>query len=395
MKIQQLALALASGGTVFAVQAQSTVTVYGGVDASLTTTQSGTGTTLPGGSVAAGPQQNLHRLESGVGPGARIGLRGSEDLGGGLSSGFVAEIGIAIDTGAQQQGGLAFGRQIHVGLQGRNWSLSAGRQYSPFHWAMAVGDAMDAVYWGNAYGAVGFYIYNSVGEAAGSGFYQAPARVDNSLLGSFKSGGFTGRLMIGFGNENLRGTGRLVNPSIEYRAGALTLAASTVRFKQGAAAITATASPATLRDHIATASYDLGGGVRIAGGWLRMDGAPAANATPAATVGAAGASPFSYGWRKAEGLFIGASVPFGAHRVVATVTQMRYELGSLPQGRSLVAGIAYDHALSKRTRLYASYGQVDNNATARTPLFASVVAVTPNGFGSDPRALSLGVRHTF
>jgi predicted porin len=47
---------------------------------------------------------------------SRWGLRGSEDLGGGLKAVFNLEGGILMDTGAQD--GALFKRQANVGLEG-------------------------------------------------------------------------------------------------------------------------------------------------------------------------------------------------------------------------------------------------------------------------------------
>ena len=58
------------------------------------------------------------KITSGVGAGSRLGFKGSEDLGGGHSAIFLLENGFQADTGAMGQGGLLFGRQIYVGLQG-------------------------------------------------------------------------------------------------------------------------------------------------------------------------------------------------------------------------------------------------------------------------------------
>ena len=49
---------------------------------------------------------------------SRLGFRGTEALGNGLSATFTLEMGIAPDSGALNQGGRAFGRQAWVGLSG-------------------------------------------------------------------------------------------------------------------------------------------------------------------------------------------------------------------------------------------------------------------------------------
>ncbi|MBP0594902.1 porin [Paraburkholderia sp. LEh10] len=64
----------------------------------------------------------------------RWGLRGAEDLGGGLNAIFVLENGFDSTNGKFQQGGRMFGRQAYVGLSGNSWgTVTLGRQYDiPF-----------------------------------------------------------------------------------------------------------------------------------------------------------------------------------------------------------------------------------------------------------------------
>jgi predicted porin len=61
--------------------------------------------------------------------GSRWGMRGTEDLGGGLSTIFALESGFDNSNGQSLQGGRLFGRQAYVGLSDRTWgALMLGRQ---------------------------------------------------------------------------------------------------------------------------------------------------------------------------------------------------------------------------------------------------------------------------
>jgi general bacterial porin, GBP family len=106
-----------------AAQAQSTVTLYGLLDLGLNQYKAGSNS---GGA-------SVWKLNDGVVNGlngSRWGIRVSEDLGGGLKANAVAESGLSADTGALGQGGLAFGRQVFVGLsQASLGELRVGRQY--------------------------------------------------------------------------------------------------------------------------------------------------------------------------------------------------------------------------------------------------------------------------
>ncbi|EGD00351.1 putative porin, partial [Burkholderia sp. TJI49] len=73
----------------------------------------------------------LVKYGDGVASGSRWGIRGTEDLGGGLKALFVLESGFSSGDGTLGQGGALFGRQAFVGLSKNGvGSLTFGRQYS-------------------------------------------------------------------------------------------------------------------------------------------------------------------------------------------------------------------------------------------------------------------------
>lgn len=116
MRKTLIAMSTASALTGVA-HAQSSVTLYGLIDGGLTYT-----TNQKGG-------QTVQEM-SGITQGDRWGLRGSEDLGGGLHAVFVLESGFSVANGTLGQGGLAFGRQAYVGLSSdRYGTVTLGRQY--------------------------------------------------------------------------------------------------------------------------------------------------------------------------------------------------------------------------------------------------------------------------
>ncbi len=67
------------------------------------------------------------RMMSGQNSGSRFGLKGTEDLGNGLTVGFVLENGFNADDGTLGNGGRLFGRESQVYLQGSFGTLSFGR----------------------------------------------------------------------------------------------------------------------------------------------------------------------------------------------------------------------------------------------------------------------------
>ena len=112
-------LLLAALASVFstAAHAQSSVTLYGLIDAGVAyTNNAGTGA--------------RYALTSGNINNSRWGLRGAEDLGGGLKAIFQLENGFSINNGAFAQQGRQFGRQAFVGLSSNQFgTVTLGRQY--------------------------------------------------------------------------------------------------------------------------------------------------------------------------------------------------------------------------------------------------------------------------
>jgi general bacterial porin, GBP family len=112
-----LMVAALTGVFATAAHAQSSVTLYGLIDAGLTYTNN------------QGGAHNF-KMTSGSVNGSRWGLRGSEDLGGGLKAIFTLENGFSIANGTLGQDGRQFGRQAYVGLSSNQYgTVTLGRQY--------------------------------------------------------------------------------------------------------------------------------------------------------------------------------------------------------------------------------------------------------------------------
>ncbi|WP_439892480.1 porin [Ralstonia sp. 25C] len=116
MKIKLFAAAAAALVSAGAF-AQSSVSLYGVADAGVEWVNK-----------APGSGDSRVALQSGNMSGSRWGLRGVEDLGGGLKGIFNLESGFNIDDGRSAQGNRLFGRAAYVGLQGQWGQLTLGRQ---------------------------------------------------------------------------------------------------------------------------------------------------------------------------------------------------------------------------------------------------------------------------
>jgi predicted porin len=99
--------------------AQSSVSIYGIVDLWVGSTKSGLGA------------QSVTSLDNGGLSPSRLGFKGSEDLGGGLSAVFTIEGNLTPDNGTA--GRLAFDRQSYVGLEGGFGAVHFGRVWTSFY----------------------------------------------------------------------------------------------------------------------------------------------------------------------------------------------------------------------------------------------------------------------
>jgi predicted porin len=114
--------------------AEDNVTIYGLFDAALRHVNN-----------ADAGGASLNSMEDGLFTGSRLGFRGREDLGGGMAAVFTLEGGFDPGTGTSLQasptadyGQVAaatrfWGRQVHLGLRGPGWGVTAGRQYTVAH----------------------------------------------------------------------------------------------------------------------------------------------------------------------------------------------------------------------------------------------------------------------
>ncbi|MES2070136.1 MAG: porin [Pseudomonadota bacterium] len=136
-------------------QAQSSVTLYGDVDQYLGYIRSSSGKSITG-------------LNDGAILRSRLGLRGTEDLGGGLEAKFNLEQGINADSGSQADGARLFDRQAWVGINTPVGEFRLGRQNTAIFFIGGAIDYTDRTTFGS--------IINTFG---------VPSRYDNDI--SYKS----------------------------------------------------------------------------------------------------------------------------------------------------------------------------------------------------------------
>lgn len=320
MKKSLLALAVL-GAFAGAASAQTNVTIYGVFDIGLTSARSDTS-----GGTRIG-------LDSGNQSGSRLGFKGTEDLGGGLSAVFTLENGYAGDTGNLGQGGRIFGRQAYVGLNGGFGSVKLGRQYMPAFLAV---DSIDPFGTGNAGDATGSHFDCRVGLGANI-LCAIDVRMSNTINYSIGVGGVSGQLAYGLGEvAGDNSANRQVGLSLGYANGPINvvLAYHNINNATGDNANKATILGGTYNFGPATVH-------------LALDEQKNENAAGATT-------------RKTRDWLLGVSAPVGAGNIHASYIRGDDRLASNVD--SNLAAIGYTHSLSKRTNIYTSYGRVNTNS---------------------------------
>ncbi|WP_157268965.1 porin [Azohydromonas aeria] len=352
--------------------AQAGVSVFGLVDAYVE-------------SARISGQPTVNRVSSGGSAASRWGLRGSEDLGGGLAASFVIENGFAPDTGTALQGGRLFGRQAWVGLASATaGEIRLGRQYAPLHYSMQSSD-IDAF---SAFSPV-FAMYLSNGEQS---------RQDNQLSWwSPKLGGFSGAVSVAAGEGAAVAPGpttgwipaagtarRSLGALLRYQGGALDASAG---FHQGGQALPA--GDAEQRAFNLGATWRLGGAQLGGNFWEHRNELPTA-----ATA-------------RSRGFAVGVRAPVaGALSVVAQVGQVRdngraYATGAAKaEGRTTHVNVGANYTLSRRTELYLRYARVEDrdagyNGRANAALLGAFGANNALPVGGSARTLGVGLRHSF
>jgi predicted porin len=383
MKKSLLAVAVAAALPALA-HAQSSVTLYGILDASVeySDDQSNASlqpsTTVPGGQTAVLGDSGL-KVNSGTQSGSRFGIRGVEDLGGGLQAVFTLEHGLNVDTGSNADANKFWNRQAFVGLNSRFGQLTIGRQYSPIFWALLPADF------------AGYTFYNNwaafTGTNASIGTVQGPFRIDNSL--AYKSPTFGGltvyamyapgeRLGVTAGalDSTTLGSGDIWGIAAGWQLGGLYLTAGYHSIDNNTVTATA-ATPANAKDVLAVAASYKFTNFGLSLGYTQINFEQLFTTVQEPSV---------------TNILVSAFANIGPGTLIANVintevSDLRYsQTVSARNDSGLNFGIAYTMPLSKRTNWYLAYGFNDFSGYQSTN--ASTIIDSQNRF-------SIGMRHLF
>lgn len=217
-----LMVAALTGVFATAAHAQSSVTLFGLIDAGITYTNN------------QGGHSNWQATDGAVNT-SRWGLRGSEDLGGGLKAIFVLENGFNVNTGALRQNSREFGRQAFVGLSSQQFgSVTLGRQYDS-----VVNYLAPQSLTGTQYGGT-LFAHPFDNDNLNNSF-----RVDNSI--KFQSANYSGFKFGGlYGFSNAAGefsNNRAYSLGASYNYGGLNVSAAYLQLNNDIGALGASTNP--------------------------------------------------------------------------------------------------------------------------------------------------------
>ncbi len=437
-KLIALAIAGLASGAAFA---QNNVTIYGVADVGVEVGNYGDGAKF--------------RVQSGQSAGSRLGFKGEEALGNGLSAIWTAEMGIAFDNGqltshttntgassltgsgnvlaanggtnTQQISNSVFQRQIFAGLKSAQFGqVTFGRQYTPGFYVKAKADTFGLGMGGtanNAWANLGAFgadrLENEVqyltptfaGFTAGVGFSSGNevynngaalgvANRDNRVTDNSKKDGRTwGALAmysgygldVGFAYHDI--TGQVGAGTIGQAVNAQAAGGIDINY------ISPANDNARIKGWILGGNYDVMGYAKVFAGYA------SSKATRSGTNNLLDGNNLARGdvWN------LGVKVPFGAHSVGAQYSRWNDKMTKNTDYS--LWGVGYEYAMSKRTALYAGYAHASNKnqgtGTINTATNTGMVltenttsqtqAVTGiNQFGGvSPWTVNVGMRHSF
>ena len=271
---------------------------------------------------------------------SRLGVKGQEDLGGGLKASFALEHGFDVDTGRQSSvGGSFWNRESSVQLSGAFGAVRLGSWTNGSYFATADYVSMH----NHDTGVSDDALYNPVAQSANKVGYFTP-NID----------GFTGEIAVAAGEGN---TTRAIDLSGNYDQGPLHLGAG--YSKKG-----------STKQFAARALYELG--EFTIGGYLQRQ---------------------DYDGKTVNVLRLSGMYTMGASEFHVNFGNAGDLKGVSDSGATQLT-LGYNYNLSKRTKVYGFFTKIDNKANgAYGPSAIATGDKLPAG--KDFNSLAIGVRHNF
>lgn len=342
----KLAALVAFAGSIAPVAfAQSSVTAYGVMDLGVNRTSN-----VNGGSITG--------VRSGNTLSSRIGFRGREDMGGGLTALFNVESTISADTGAT--GAVFWNRQSWVAIAKQNLGqVTLGLQLPVV--SDAVVSSVNASYFGNQAAAI-----DGAAQAAGS----AAARFNNLIGGArvtnavkVTSASFAGLRVAAMTALGEGSTGRGDSVGLIYSGAAF----------DGGIAVhqTGCVSSVCAKDKVTVVggSYKPGQGIRVGAIWTRETNARNVNRNDADTLSFLLLYP------------VGPWTYMAGYQALNDKSTLNQDVKQLNLG--------VKHLLSKRTELYALYSNQSVDNRGRAGMYSELSS------NDKQNQYNVGLRHSF
>ncbi|WGS52433.1 porin [Paraburkholderia sp. D15] len=380
-------LSLALLGATGVAHAQSSVTLYGVLDDSIQYVSNNGG-------------KSQYQMAAGNLQGNRWGMKGTEDLGGGLKAIFQLENGFNPNNGSLGQGGKMFGRQAYVGLTGDQWgTVTLGRQYDPL--VDLVQPLTADNYWGSTFTTAGDVDNNDNSSRTNNAIkYTSPVWSGFQFEGMYALGGVAGQT----------GSGQSWAGAATYATGPFSVAAGYFRLQNASSAVpragwggtsdgtfdgglenAAYASAKSIGIASIAAQYVVGPittGLRYSNVQYKPDAASGFGTTQKYNVGAGFVN-----YQVTPAALLGLGYTYTHGNGDATATYHQISLGG-------------DYNLSKRTDVYLVGAWQHANGNQRSvsstgvpgPIVSATASVADYGAQSNSinqTIVSLGIRHKF
>jgi len=357
------------GAFATAAQADSSVTVFGTIDAGIMTANH----------AGAAANQQVTAFQDGQMAPSVYGLKGHEDLGGGLHAGFELEGGMVSGTGiggsanhTSNNGGL-FGRQSFIELSGDFGKVKFGEQYDPALYAALWVDPRGLTDSFSSLGAwVSAYVFS--GSVNGAGQILNGVFDVNSVSYEYSNSGFTVMGLYSFGGvAGSTAAGSIKSLGAWYKGGGWTVS--------GGVNVTddVNGNRAVQGEVLGLGYAD--GPWAVRGSWtnFKVDSPVTTNEVSNTTI-----------WG------IGGDYKFGANTV--NLSYFDAKNSDTANDKTSWFALMDTYKLSKRTSVYAQIADVSTGTaasittTAFSPLYAPVGAASAN---NSTLYIGAGIQHSF
>lgn len=346
--------------------AQSSVTLFGGIDTGLDFTSNANG-------------HHAYQMVNSEAASTKWGLMGKEDLGAGLSAIFKLDSGFNVNNG-KTAAGFAFSRQSYVGLASNMFgTVTIGRQYDP---------TIDL--WSTITAAG-----NTIGDFAAHPFDNDNADDDSHFGNSVKYlspvwHGFQGEAMYAASNQaGAFATNRMYSGAGTYTLGALSAAFAYMRIDGGGT--TATGAVGTDSLFVGSAQQNIDGGIKwtisdranIAFAYSQVDIYNPTGALYLANVGDQNWKAWKFNNFEINGqYFFRPDLSFAGSYTLTHARFTSTTSGDSPNWHQVAASLTY--AFSKRTNIYIQGAWQHTNSRTGTDLDAAqlVGAAAPSSNGN-------------